>query len=333
MRVVPRRSWVSGRRFGVACAGAAGLVAGCHATSPTPGPMPSSVSVPPNTASAPGGPATAASAPGGTASAGGTPSAAVSGTPTQPCARLVASGTVKGSDVRVCIDEQPGDEPSLTFHLEDGAGRRLLADDMFMSFRPDTKPAPKAFVREVDGDGIEDVLVESGMWDLDVRPWRCRYVVEGSRLGKAEAEGDGGPIVTVDSTGGAMSFAAAVAIDKDPWASVASAATPIPKADACALVGKARVPGGFATVATKDAEIVDYFEPGSPHCLDHLAARGLTKERLAGIEAVDCESLECSTTGAVCWNHHPDPAADYYLFAKSADGRWKIRAIALYAGS
>lgn len=288
-----------------ACAGA-----------PAPSPPPPAAPAPTPTLPAPGPPPSPVDA--GAPEAG--PTSAVGPSDPSQCATVVASGKVGAEEMRVCVSGPIRGSllPSVVTRDARRVDEALLPFDARLG-----ASVVKATFRDVTGDGLDDALAEGrAATDLE-----CRFVVSGSTIldvlnGKARYRA---------SASVGLSFAAAVAKGKhagDPWAYAASVASPIPKAEACALVQEAQKSfASFKQVATDDVEIIDYPQPSLPFCLPKNTRRSATAKRLEGAEPIDCASMQCFDDASFCRNHEPDPSTDFYLFVKHK-GRFKIRAIA-----
>lgn len=301
------------------CGGLACLVALVGSCGDPPRPSPS-VAPAPGASEAPPAPGAAAPlAPGASSSA---PSV-------RPPCEQVAHALVAGRDVSLCLEhvaEDDSDGPSVSMRVEDGEGRVLLSDGWLMPFSRRLADGPQAVFGDATGDGVPDLLVSAPAAGLE-SPLSCRYVVDGAEL-RPRGDDDSTSALSLPH-----SFAAALSRDAGDWAPPAGARETITVKEACAIVSGSRTLSGFRRHATADAELVDYREPGRPYCAARAARRGVTHARLAELDRAPCGSMTCEKGIAVCRDHEPDPSAQYYLFVKGSDGRFKLKAVALYRGT
>lgn len=215
----------------------------------------------------------------------------------------------------------------MSMWVDDVAGVELLSRGRIMSYLERFAEHPGVEFRDVDADGIDDILVTAPS-PSSTSPQPCRYVVGGADLVRLVLTEERPSAISLG-----LSFAGIVSGERDPWKQTARVASPISTTEACRILKESRTMAAFRRHATSDVEIVSYHEPSRPNCATRLAGHGVTTENVGRIDVGDCRSLTCDDRVAFCRNHEPDPEAQYYLFAKGADGRFKLRAMALYSGT
>jgi hypothetical protein len=229
-----------------------------------------------------------------------------------PCENVLASGRVKDKDAVIClrIDKRARDA---TAFLEDASGARLL-EGWIGSAREGQIRELKAAFRDVNGDGIAEAIISTPYMRM-VNVGFCRHVID----------------TKVPAIHLGYSFAASLydEADGDPWKRVSKHTFRVAKTEACAIANASRTLVGFKKNATADAVIVSFGEHAAPQCMARPTNPEASKERAKELPVIDCAKMECAPDAAFCTYKDKDPT--FYLFARSEDGRLRLRAAALFA--
>lgn len=228
--------------------------------------------------------------------------------------------TSSGGTIGVGLTDMAPDAPVIA--VREGAASRTFVVDAIAARKPWTDEKWDAAFADVDGDGRTDVVLR----------------LEGTRGGAAAAWTQVflAPPPSVQGRTLAPDLASSLAVMDAPDARAAAAraaglpARTVSRDEACRLIAAASTPAGFRRVASGDARVLRFDQPGLPTWLPKIVPSAkVTPDDVRGLGA-HCAEMTCSPTRPYCaWSGGTD---SQHVWFGVHDGDLAIAGAADYDG-
>jgi hypothetical protein len=205
--------------------------------------------------------------------------------------------TRSGGTIGVGLTDLAPDAPVIA--VREGAASRTFVMDQVAAHKPWSDERWDAAFADVDGDGRTDVVLR----------------LEGTRAGNATAWTQVflAPPPSVQSRTLAPDLASAFSVMDAPDARAAavlaasSSGRVVTRDEACRLLASASTPAGFRRVASPDARVLRFEQPGLPTWLPKaVSSSKITADDVRGLGA-HCAEMTCSATRPYCsWSGGTD---------------------------
>jgi hypothetical protein len=228
--------------------------------------------------------------------------------------------TSTGGSIGVGLTDAAPDAPIIA--VREGAASRTFVVDQIAARKPWTDEKWDAAFADVDGDGRTDVVLR----------------IAGTRAGAATAWTQIflAPPPSVQARTLTPDLASAFAIMDAPDAHAAAMlaaglpARPVSRDEACRLIAAGSTPAGFRKVASGDARVLRFEQPGLPTWLPKIVPSAkVTADDVRGLGA-HCTEMTCSASRPYCaWSGGTD---SQHVWFGVRDGDLAITGAADYEG-
>ena len=230
--------------------------------------------------------------------------------------------TATGGTIGVALTDAAPDAPCIV--VREGVSARLFPLDVG-AVRSETNDAAWSVgFADVDGDGRTDVALRMNTTRADGSPlsWTQVFLAPAASMQASSVDPDL-PSALVTMSAPDAKAAARAAASLPPRG--------VPHDDACRLLSTARTPTGFRRVASADACLLLFQDPGRPTWRPKVVTRDkIAADQVRGLGA-HCADLSCSATRPYCaWASATD--SEHAWFGWGSDGKLEIVGAADYDG-